>query len=146
MTIEQPADSKLDASANPDQRYLNLRYEEITVGPLPGPALLGQYEQVIPGLAQQIVDMAVREQRHRHEIERREVRQPYQLAINGQYLGFGVTILVLVVAVVFTALGFPAIAATLVGLDLVALVGLFIYGRRVQPTYADGEDAPESTS
>lgn len=34
-------------------------------GPIPHPAILQQYEQVLPGAAQEIVQMAVREQAHR---------------------------------------------------------------------------------
>ena len=48
---------------------------EMYKGPLPPPALLDQYEKVVPGLAQQIVDMAVNEQKHQHKINSFQMRQ-----------------------------------------------------------------------
>ena len=55
-------------------------------------------------------------------------------------MGFGVTVLVLGVAVLFAVLGFPEIAVTVVGLDLVALVGLFVYGNRATQQQPGTED------
>lgn len=66
-------------------------------GPLPPPETLEAYGKVVPGLAEKIVDMADREQRHRHELEREDLKQDRREARRGQYLGF-VTILLLIVA------------------------------------------------
>lgn len=38
-------------------------------GPLPPPATLEQYERLMPGAAQKLMDMAEAEQRHRHALE-----------------------------------------------------------------------------
>ena len=40
-------------------------------GPMPPPAVLKAFDAVVPGLAKQIADMAVEEQKHRHKWERR---------------------------------------------------------------------------
>lgn len=43
-------------------------------GPLPDPATLEQYEQLVPGAAQRIIAMAEREQAHRHQLAESEQR------------------------------------------------------------------------
>lgn len=90
-------------------------------GPLPSPETLEQYGKVVPGLAEKIVGMAEREQTHRHELEREDLKQDRREASRGQYLGF-VTILLLIVAALLAlwlgswpvALGFlaPAVFQT----------------------------------
>jgi uncharacterized membrane protein len=72
----QAPDAELDAPSNPQQQYLELQFAQVTVGPLPSPVLLEQYDQVLPGLAETIVRMAEREQAHRHEMDRIEVGAP----------------------------------------------------------------------
>jgi len=51
-------------------------------GPLPPPEMLGQFERVVPGLGRQIVDMAAKEQSHRHSWERRAL-------LNDLFMQFG---------------------------------------------------------
>ena len=41
-------------------------------GPLPPPADLAAYEQVVPGLAERLVKAAESQTRHRHRIEKME--------------------------------------------------------------------------
>ena len=137
MTVEpkepedaQVPDAQLDAAANPQQQYLELQFAQVTVGPLPSPVLLGQYDQVLPGLAETIVRMAEREQRHRHQMDKIEVSAPHELAKRGQWFGLSVVILMLGLAVNLAWLGHAVEAAIVAGVDLSVLVVAFIYGRR----------------
>ena len=52
-------------------------------GPLPPPDLLGQYDAILPGLADRIVKMAEKQESHRHELENRVVKAE----INRSYFG-----------------------------------------------------------
>lgn len=52
-----------------DQKRLTIEYQEMFAGPIPPPSMIAKYEEAVPGLAQQIVDMAKIEQNHRHTVE-----------------------------------------------------------------------------
>lgn len=56
-------------------------------GPLPPPEVLRDYGEVLPGLSEKIVEMADREQRHRHKIETDDLQLDRREARRGQYLG-----------------------------------------------------------
>lgn len=67
-------DKKLDvepADKSGKQRQLiqAQRYE----GPFPPPALLKQFEEVLPGAAERIFQFSEKEQQHRHEMEAKQV-------------------------------------------------------------------------
>jgi Predicted membrane protein (DUF2335) len=49
-------------------------FSESFAGPLPPPALLAEYEQALPGLAERIVAMAENEGNHRRAMEKRLIR------------------------------------------------------------------------
>lgn len=53
--------------------------EEEFKGPLPHPQLLQQYEEVQAGLAGKIIEMALQEQAHRHEMESKLVMSEVSL-------------------------------------------------------------------
>jgi uncharacterized membrane protein len=64
-------------------------------GPLPHPQILASYEQVLPGAAERIFQMAEREQRNRHDTAdktmRRETRREMYVSLLyalGQVCGF----------------------------------------------------------
>ena len=94
-------------------------------GPLPAPELLGGYDEILPGAAREIMDMALREQRHRHAIERAESRYPFV----GMAAGFVAFLLCMAGAIYLGMIGQPIIAALLVGTPLVGAIGWFINGR-----------------
>ena len=106
-------------------------------GPLPPARELQAYEAACPGLARQIADMAIREQTHRHELEKKEhqadienVRQMISSEnaqkTRGQYLAFGVVLLITIVSAIGFYLGHPVVAAWLEGSTLLSLVALFL--------------------
>jgi uncharacterized membrane protein len=51
------------------ERIIGYMREEYR-GPLPHPRILQQYDELQPGLAREIVNMALKEQEHRHEMEK----------------------------------------------------------------------------
>ena len=50
---------------------------EMFSGPMPPPQHLERYNSIVPGAGRIILDMAVKEQRHRHSMNRLEMVYPY---------------------------------------------------------------------
>lgn len=125
----EPHFDQLDGSAHPDQLHLDIELRQFR-GPLPTPALLAQYEQVHPGLAERIVRMAESEQQHRHQLEQHDVEQPYLLARRGQWFAMTLAVLVLLLAAVMAIAGSPAAGTVVAALDITAVMVAFLYGRR----------------
>lgn len=99
-------------------------------GPLPRPQDLAKYNEVYDGLAREIVQMAKAEQAHRHEIERLEVQQPFRLASRGQQYGLAALIVLAMLAGFMVYKGSPEWAAGIAGLELTAVVSIFVTGQR----------------
>jgi hypothetical protein len=57
-------------------------------GPLPPPEMPGQFDQVVPGLSREIVNMAAKEQSHRHLWERRALLNDIFMQSGGLALGW----------------------------------------------------------
>jgi len=100
-------------------------------GPLPPPSILEGYNGVLDGGAERIMRLTEREQEHRHYMEKTAVTGHIRLDRRGQYLGFGVAIIALLSATYLISTG-NVISGTIIGtLDLVGLVGAFVYGRHI---------------
>lgn len=61
---------KSDIEKDDKEKIIGIIQQEVFKGPIPHPQILQQYEEVQPGFANTIVNMAVKEQEHRHEIEK----------------------------------------------------------------------------
>lgn len=106
--------------------------------------MLYDYEQVIPGLASEIVEMAKREQIQRHRIEFLETEEPYKIAKRGQVFALVVVVLVLGFALTLALIGHPRIGGAIAALDLVGLVIAFLRGQQGSRAGQDVEErAPE---
>jgi uncharacterized membrane protein len=98
-------------------------------GPLPPPEVLREYNEIVPGSAERILQMAEREQSHRHCSETRDSEGSLTLAKRGQLIGAVLAFMATVGGMALLALGrnlsgFVIIAST------VAIFGTaFIYDR-----------------
>lgn len=117
---------------------------------MPAPQVLRQYDEVVPGLAREIVDMARREQAHRHDIERADVEierlkvtEPARVITSGRRYAFVAMILVLAAGVWLVVTGHAVAGGVVLGLDIVGLVLAFIAGQAQTP---DGSTGPGSPS
>jgi uncharacterized membrane protein len=105
-------------------------------GPLPHPASLKEYDNVLPGLAERIVTMAEAEARHRHDMDKETARQN-ELIINkefserrtGQIFGLCIGTLCLAACIVAIVLGAEKAAMVIGGATVVGLVTVFVVGR-----------------
>lgn len=98
-------------------------------GPLPAPETFSQYDHICPGAAREILDMAIREQRHRHFVERAESIYPFL----GMLAGFVVVSGCIGGAAYLAINGHDLIAGVLIGAQLLGVVYLFINSRLQQP-------------
>lgn len=115
-------------------------------GPMPPPAILRGYEDVLAGSADRIISMAEKQQAHRMDMERAVIESDIQMERLGLVAGF---VLALTVAVGSMGLIYTGNEITglvvLIG-EVVALVGAF-YGvqRRRQHELAEREKRDEPT-
>jgi uncharacterized membrane protein len=98
-------------------------------GPMPPPEQLREYESVLPGLADRIVQMAEREQNQRHAMQRATILGSQEITKRGQQYGLAVAVIVLVVAMILVLTGHDKAGMVLASVDLVSLVAVFVVGR-----------------
>lgn len=102
-------------------------------GPFPHPQILEQYNKVLPGAAERVFTLTEKEQSHRHDIQKTAITGAISRDRRGQWMGYTITILVLLIAVYFAYRGNTAFAGTLITVDLVALAAIFVSGREGKP-------------
>lgn len=100
-------------------------------GPLPPPSLLEGYERILPGSAERIFLLTEKEQTHRHLTDNEILKGNIGRDKRGQWMGFSITIFILIIAAYFAAQGNTLFAGTLIGIDLLGLVAVFVLGRRL---------------
>lgn len=111
--------------------------EAFFAGPLPTPALLAGYEQIVPGAAERLLAMAEAEAKHQREIEFAALRAEESSVRRGQWLGFGIALFALSTSIVALYLGSPWVAGIVGGATVVGLVSAFVIGR-VGPSSGEG--------
>ena len=113
---------------------------------MPPPAILAEDNDAVPNGAARILSMAERQAEHRMEIEAREASSNHRLARTGQRIGLVVVLAVLVLAGYMAYLGATTAAVAVIGIDLVGLAAVFVFGslrkRVTHETYADETDLP----
>jgi len=119
-----------DGNRSAASQSLNVSYSQMFAGPLPHPEILAGYERVAPGTADRLISMAERDQIHRHAMDNQSVTGDYQEAARGQYLAVSIALLVLIAGCYFCWQGHPIEGVTVITADLIALVGLFIFGNK----------------
>jgi hypothetical protein len=94
-------------------------------GPLPPPEHLRGYNEVVPGSAEKILNMAVSEQGHRHKMQNLEMLYPY-LGWAAGFVGF----LACVGGAIYLAMNNEEhVALALLGVPVLGVIGWFIKAR-----------------
>ncbi|EAC2128464.1 DUF2335 domain-containing protein [Escherichia coli] len=134
LTCEEQKDNELVSRVIENPEVLNRVLDSPQVraivcqhfqGPVPPPSMLKKYDQLVPGLANRLVELTEKEQAHRHKT----VADSIDIARDGQTKAFWLAILIILAATVFGVMGETVLAGTLVSIDLVALVTAFIVGK-----------------
>lgn len=107
-------------------------------GPLPPPDVFRGYNEVVPGSGREILDMAKREQRHRHRMQILEIIYPYL----GWLAGFVCFLSCLAGAVYLAMNDRPAVAGILLGVPCLGVISWFIRSRLADTGSASPAVAP----
>ena len=100
------------------------------MGPLPPPELFAQYEQILPGAADRILNMAERQSLHRQTKELIQVKTESRDSLLGIISAFLISVITIIAGVYVIKSG-HAVSGTILGTTgLVSLVSVFIYGTR----------------
>ncbi len=120
-------------------------------GPLPPPALVGEYEQILPGSFDRILKMAEENAKHRIDIDRHEIEiektmipESLEIQKSGQAKAFYIYILG-IIAVSFCAyINQTTIGSILAGTTLISLVPNFIAGIKKKIDKPNNQDKDDS--
>jgi uncharacterized membrane protein len=101
-------------------------------GPLPHPALLAKYNEVIPNGAERIMAMAERQSIHRESIEAKVVAGNLASQARGSIFAFIICLVSLIggFALILTGKSVDGLVAIIS--SLAALAGVFVYGKYQQ--------------
>lgn len=100
----------------------------ISMGPLPKPDDLARYEEIVPGAARAIIEMAQQQAGHRRELEHAVIFGDSRRSYLGLLLGFIVAMTLLVGAIVLGLNGHDAAAIALGTVDVASLLVAFVTG------------------
>jgi uncharacterized membrane protein len=137
-----------EASPTAEENVRASEYRSVELsGPIPSPAVLGQYERLVPGTAERLIKMAEKEQNHRHEMDMKVASaQINDLRRNrlennlGQVFGLVIG-LTAIMAGSFTAIKGSQLAGGLIGTAGVAgLVSAFVLGKDGKPLRSESEE------
>ena len=116
--------------AKSQSRLLAYYQEESFTGPLPHPSTLRAYEDIVPGAAGRILDMAEKQSEHRKGIEKSIVNNQIFLSKRGQIFAFIIALGGIGGSFYCAYLGMPIPASSLGGGTSAGIIALFITGRR----------------
>lgn len=114
-------------------------------GPLPSPEQLAGYERVLPGSADRILKMAEGQATHRQDIEKVAVRGGARRSWWGLWLGFVISVIVVVLGTIMVLEGYQVGGSVIIGVDVVALSSVFVIGRVDQRRERTTKDAQTHT-
>ncbi|MDA3971512.1 MAG: DUF2335 domain-containing protein [Desulfobulbaceae bacterium] len=103
-------------------------------GPIPAPAILQQYDDIIPGAAERILQMAEQDAAHQHAMHRNALDAQRFEVRRGQIFGFGIGLAALSASIIALVLGYPTTAGILGGTTVVGLVTVFVKERSSAPS------------
>ncbi|MFC1613490.1 DUF2335 domain-containing protein [Patescibacteria group bacterium] len=97
-------------------------------GPLPHPDILRKFDEVYPGAAKIIIDMAKEQSGHRQILEKDVINSDIKNSRLGLWFGFIIAITGLILGVVLIYFGNIGSGLFISGGTIVSLVGTFVYG------------------
>lgn len=101
-------------------------------GPIAHPALVKEYEAILPGAAERILSMAETEGHHRRQQEAKVIACEVKCKTTGLWLGFSIGLVAVAGSCAVAIFSSPAAGAALGIGSIASLVGVFVYGSRKQ--------------
>lgn len=102
-------------------------------GPLPHPRHFREYDDIVPGSAERIIQMAEKAQDHNIDIEKKIIGAQIDDQKRGMNYGLAALLVVLALGGLFAYLGNNWAAALFLGTSVLGVVGAFITGRVMKP-------------
>ena len=99
-------------------------------GPLPAPADLQLFEEIVPGAADRILTLTEKQSEHRMSLERSVVSENLKQSKLGLIAGFVLSAMVIFGGIFLIYLGHDWAGGILISINLVGLAGVFVYGSR----------------
>ncbi|MCB1310260.1 MAG: DUF2335 domain-containing protein [Leptospiraceae bacterium] len=103
---------------------------ELYSGPLPAPDDLLKYDQIVPGAAERLIQMAERQMEHRHKLELIVVSGGSKRAWVGLFFAFLLGLSGILGGIYLISEGKDISGLATVISSAAALIGVFIYGKR----------------
>lgn len=119
------------AAKNQPREVNQVQVTQVHVGPLPSPDDLQRYDEIQPGLAGRIVQMAENEARHRHDMDKTVMQNTFRERRLGQVLGFAIGVFTIAAGAYVAVSGAQAAGAIISGSAVVGLVSVFVLGRKL---------------
>lgn len=122
---------------------LHTEYSEIYFGPLPPPRLLAEFDSIVEGSAEILIKRMEKQSDHRMELEKMVVAGNVQSQRWGLVIGGLLVVFVSMVSVILMLNDATAGGVALIVAELVALAGVFVFGRTRQERERQAVAPPE---
>ena len=127
-TTRQRQVTPVPPASDPSARHALVEASYQFTGPIPSPQDLAQYEAIMPGLADRLIERFERQSEHRMALEREVTRADVRRANLGLTAGFTVALTSIGASAFLVAHGHDVAGTVLGGATIVSLVSTFIYG------------------
>jgi len=138
---ERPQSESDQSQAVPPARIIEQIRRELHIGPLPHPDILRQYDEICPGSAERLMNMAERQSTHRMSMESTVVNGDDKRANRGLVFGLVISLAFLIVSGLLIYSGHDWAGAALASLDIIGLAAVFVVG-----TYSRRSERAEKTA
>jgi uncharacterized membrane protein len=108
-------------------------------GPLPHPDILHKYDEIYPGAAKIIIEMAKSQSEHRQDLEKKVIGSDIRNSKMGLYFGFIIGLTGISAGVYVISIGQVIAGSALSGITLVSLVSIFVYGSQGRKKEREGK-------
>ncbi len=98
--------------------------------PLPSPKELREYEQIVPGIADRLMNSLEKQQNHRMELEKTVIKTDALRSLRGQVFAFILAAIAIIGGVVLLLKGSNIAGLSVLVGTTTTLSGAFIYGKR----------------
>ncbi|MFA4890031.1 MAG: DUF2335 domain-containing protein [Candidatus Paceibacterota bacterium] len=99
-------------------------------GPLPPPYVLKGYDDIVPGAAKIIIDMAENQSAHRQELEKKVINSDISNSKLGLFFGFAIGLVGIISGTFLVYSGHTPTGFVISFGTIASLVGVFVYGSR----------------
>ena len=117
----------VQASQGGAERRVEINHSEFS-GPLPHPAILAKYDEIVPGSADRIIKMAENQSIHRRDMEKMVIKSDIINSKLGLVFGLIIGLAAFYLSYKLAELKLPWLAGIIGVGYVVSLVGTFIYG------------------